>query len=79
MSVDFKILKWVECYLLVSDVDWLVFHVCHAEFGKYIAECPLKITNTVDTDNVNKLCNEQILISKSKLIPTLIHLQQRKD
>jgi hypothetical protein len=37
------------------------------EFGKHIAECSGRMTNTVDIENVNKLHNEYIFILKSKL------------
>jgi hypothetical protein len=38
--------------------------MCHAEFGKYIAESSLKITDIINTENVIKLFYEQILIFK---------------
>jgi len=39
----------------LHDVDWLSTHMCHAEFGKYKAKSPAKITDIIDTENVLKL------------------------
>jgi hypothetical protein len=44
----------------MSDVEWLIFCVRHADFEKHIAKCSVKMTNNVDIENVNKLCIEQI-------------------
>jgi len=39
----------------LHDVDWLSNHMCHAEFGKYIAKSSVKITDIIDTENIIKL------------------------
>jgi hypothetical protein len=49
----------------LQEVDWLISLICHAEFGKHVAECSVKITDIIDIVNVNKLLDEQILIFES--------------
>lgn len=44
-------------------IGW--FLIRHAEFGKYVAECAVKIRDITDIENVNKLFDEQIFIFES--------------
>jgi hypothetical protein len=46
----------------MQEVDWLISRICHTEFEKYVAECSVKIRDITDSENVNKLFEEQILI-----------------
>jgi hypothetical protein len=49
----------------LQEVDWLISRTCHTEFGKYVAECSVKIRDITDVENVNKLFDEQILVFES--------------
>lgn len=49
----------------MQEVDWLISCTCHAVFGKYVAKCAVKIRDITDIENVNKLFDEQILVSGS--------------
>lgn len=48
----------------MQEVDWLISRTFHSEFGKYVAECAVKIRDMTDIENVNKLFDEHILIFK---------------
>jgi len=39
----------------MQEVDWLISHICHTEFGKYVAECSVKRRDITDSENVNYL------------------------